>query len=393
MKANNKLYSVALASTILILVLFFVSFTSSASSPTITETQITTSGATWIPSIYEDRIVWESGDSKNSAIYMYNASTQKKTRVATSKMGSVSDVFIDVAISGDRIVWNDYRNGNYDIYVYDLSTKKDTQISRNETLDAFPSIYGNRIAWMDYEGGIYMYDLCTSKETRISTNKSLAAYNPDIYKDRIVWVDLRNESDLKSDVYLYNISTQKETQITTGGSVFYNSPAIYGDKIVWADLRNNVIDWRSTGDWNNIKSDIYIYDLSTFRETRITTSGVALNPDIYDDRIVWADNRSGNGSDIYMYDLSTSRETRITTSESASFPSIYADRIVWLDDRNGNSNVYMATLSSNSFNESVSNISNSGENKSSKVCSVPGFELLGSVTCVYAGLRFRKKIM
>ena len=35
-------------------------------------------------------------------------------------------------------------------------------------------------------------------------------------------------------------------------------------------------------------------------------------------------------ADIYMYDLSTSKETRITTNPSASYyPAIYGDRIVW----------------------------------------------------------------
>jgi len=80
-------------------------------------------------------------------------------------------------------------------------------------------------------------------------------------------------------------------------------------------------------------------------ETQITTSGLADNPDVYDDRIVWQDDRNGN-RDIYMYDLSTKKETQITTNTSGKWdPAIYSDRIVWTDDRDGNYDIYMYDLS------------------------------------------------
>lgn len=45
----------------------------------------------------------------------------------------------------------------------------------------------------------------------------------------------------------------------------------------------------------------------------------------------------------------------------------------------------------NSVNDSISNINDSNENKSSKVNSTPGFELLGSLVCLYGGWKLRKK--
>lgn len=45
----------------------------------------------------------------------------------------------------------------------------------------------------------------------------------------------------------------------------------------------------------------------------------------------------------------------------------------------------------NSVNDSISNTSDSNGNKSSKVNSTPGFELLGSLVCLYGGWKLRKK--
>ena len=96
---------------------------------------------------------------------------------------------------------------------------------------------------------------------------------------------------------MYNFSTEKESRISySEQSSLGSSPAIYGDRIVWQDRRNG-------------KEDIYMYNLSTQKETQITTSGSAYDPDIYGDRIVYRDNRQrlppGDGyfCDIYMYDL------------------------------------------------------------------------------------------
>ena len=66
----------------------------------------------------------------------------------------------------------------------------------------------------------------------------------------------------------------------------------------------------------------------TITETRITTSGSASNPAIYEDKIVWQDTRNG-GNDVYIYDVSTEKETGITTSGSASNPAIYGNLIVY----------------------------------------------------------------
>jgi beta propeller repeat protein len=112
-------------------------------------------------------------------------------------------------------------------------------------------------------------------------------------------------------------------------------PAISGDRIVWQDDRN--------GNW-----DIYLYDLGTGIETRVTTdSGAQTNPDIDHDLIVWQDGRNGN-NDIYLYNISNpvADGERVTLNgKDQTYPAISGDLIVWQDNRDGNNDVYLYNLS------------------------------------------------
>ena len=154
-----------------------------------------------------------------------------------------------------------------------------------------------------------------------------------------MWDDWRNGD--YDGIYMYDLSTKKETQIVTSWRGIYN-PAIYGDRIVWEDSRND----DGTGN-----TDIYMYDLSTKQETRITPSyeggednPYQLNPAIYGNKIVWEDHRNESW-DIYMYNLSTKKETQITTNKSdQQAPVIYGNNIVWQDNRNGNWDIYAYDL-------------------------------------------------
>jgi len=175
----------------------------------------------------------------------------------------------------------------------------------------------------DEQGEIYMYDLSISKKTLV-TSHARNDYKPVIYGDRIVWEDWRNGRQFPS-IYMYNISTSMENRITTNTPAEF--PNIYGDKIVWEGVN--------------------IYDISTYKVTQIAKGSSAF-PDIYGDKIVWQDFRNGINWEIYMYNLSTQKETQITNESIGQWhPTIYGNRIVWeyWYDSYINADIYMVSIS------------------------------------------------
>lgn len=134
------------------------------------------------------------------------------------------------AIYGDKIVYLDDQNGEwgrYNIYVYNLTTSEETQITTDSSYfdpSKGPAIYGDTIVWQGHHynngvwenTGIHIYNLSTLKETQIIN--SVSAFQPDIYEDRIVYLDALRDGE----ICMYNLSTAKKLRITTNESRPHN---------------------------------------------------------------------------------------------------------------------------------------------------------------------------
>lgn len=208
-------------------------------------------------------------------------------------------------------------------------------------------LYENIVVWRDYrndDGDIYGYDLVNSSEFFIPASPGYQ-WHPAIYKNVVVWEYWTNNDnslpaylhpediddiELYSDIYGYDLETNTEFPVCTVSGDQYN-PAIYENIVVWQDERNE-------------DCDIYGYDLKTKTEFPIC---IDLNnrydqyyPAIYGNIVVWQDERNGNW-DIYGYDLITKREFPICTASGDQWtPAIYRNIVVWTDDRNGNWDIY-----------------------------------------------------
>ncbi|AFV25262.1 cell surface protein [Methanolobus psychrophilus R15] len=265
------------------------------------------------PAIHEDRVVWVEETLNGSIIYFYNISTNETSPLVETSVNP------NPAIYNDLLVWQDDSNGSWDIYMYNIATGEEQQITKDSTSDQMnPVIYEDIIVWQDDRN----YNEARSHEN--------VEYISEFFR-------MLQRSDFSQmwDIYMYNISTGEEKQITTHVSNQIN-PAIYGDTVVWQDYRN----------WN---WDIYMYNLSSEEMRQITTNeSVQWEPAIYKDKIVWVDNNRTEFylyREIYMYNISTEEIIQIT-DWGAEFdyptetywrgqPSIYENKIVWSDERGG----------------------------------------------------------
>jgi beta propeller repeat protein len=154
---------------------------------------------------------------------------------------------------------------------------------------------------------------------------------PAVWEDRVVWADRRehieNSSYYQSDIYLYNITTGVEERITSTTNDEL-SPDIWDNYLVWEEQD------QTEGD-----TEIFLYNLTSHAKTRLTNDTRYQHyPKIWGDSVVWQDGDEGFDSEfgIYLYDIKTGTTKKISSNTSyALHPAIWEDRIVWEDGRNG----------------------------------------------------------
>ena len=116
-----------------------------------------------------------------------------------------------------------------------------------------------------------------------------------------------------------SMASAQITKIGTG-----LDPAVYGSKVTWSDTAGS----------------IHIYDLTTKKNT-IISSSQASYPAIYGNKLVWHDESSGVPR-ITVYDIPSGIRTFVTQDiDDRSIPHIYGNYLVW----SANDGVYLRYMS------------------------------------------------
>ena len=243
--------------------------------------------------------------------------------------------------------------GQRGLYLIDLERETETRLDspflRRFVSVCYPAMSGRRVAFQAYEsdeaedpGGIAVLNLDTLDGIFLRGTKERS--QSDVFQALVVWKDNRflNPTDpnpdnrMNSEVYLYDLRTGQELRITSAPN-HQVEPKIYGDYVVWQDERDRA------------QRDIWAYQLSTGRQWNLSDHPAdQWLPDIRADQVVWADLRNGTGeagwiyynSDIYLHDLRTGELRRITDDPAdQEFPRIFGRYITWNDLRNGSRSV------------------------------------------------------
>jgi beta propeller repeat protein len=293
------------------------------------------------PSIYQNKIVWDSVDSDEFMQYAAKSSSPPQP--------------------------------NYDIFLLDLETNEVTQLTTEEHVQRSPRIYGDTVIWLDARNqppeqyplpfDIYAYNLKTGQEKRITANTTAEGYNQvAIDGSTIVWTDMRhadmdvashagNDSAYNNEIYAYDLNTGEEHRLTTSPK---NDQA--------PDINGNIVTWLRQEDFR--KADIFACDLESGGETQVSTSGyAAFSPSVYGDKVAWTDARSSKGNtnndvvmngqepsaDIYIYNLETHVENKLTLTGAWkiwSYPVVHEGHMVYAWNRQVGAIVYVMNLSS-----------------------------------------------
>lgn len=257
------------------------------------------------------------------SIHMYDLNAKKDTKISSSKASYP-------AIYGSKLVWRDEISGKPRLTVYDIPSGTRSYITQNVDGTSIPKIYGNIIVWSanyneaNYNYNVYMRDISTSKQAKIAVGGS-----PDIYGNRIVYTYSGNDYDFPQ-VYVYDVATKKNKKVSSSGDL--NNPHIYGNSIIWSDFYNG-------------QGYIIKYDLAT-KKTIDVTHDISWNPDgsqagddtgfsyaIYGDKIVFAKLGTDmfGSAGVYVYSISTGKSTQVFKYKNGvySTPAIYGNTIVW----------------------------------------------------------------
>ena len=283
--------------------------------------------------IYGDYIVWTDNRNGNQDIYMYNLVSEEETRITDNP----EDQFRPL-IYGNKIVWNDKRNGNSDVYMYDIILETVTPVADNELNEVIGAIEGDLVAvnvykneWIDPD--IFIYNLTTSLKVQI-TDDSSEQYATDIYKNKLVYLN-RSQFDLEHQTAtVYDLESN---EILLGGFLTRSPPHIFGDKLIgyrYGDITANT-------------ADIFIYDLATSTEEKITDNPTKRHTgDIGMDFAAWYEfGDDSESANIYVYDLLNDREILLTDDEfRQDEPDIYQRKVIWNDNQNGNYDIYLAEI-------------------------------------------------
>jgi beta propeller repeat protein len=246
----------------------------------------------------------------------------------------------EVHAFGRWAVWQDQRNGNWDIYAFNLSQESGPaiQITSNTLNQERPRTDGRYMVWEDRQPDgtwdIWAKDLESADPAfAITATPGSDENKPAVYWPWVVYQSRpASQPNAPWQLKAHNLlnRTTADVDPTTQNQL---DASIHGRQVVWQDFRD--VGY----------GDIYMKDLQTGKVKRITDDpGGQYYPVIFDQWIVWADNRHGQ-FDLYGYNLKRQMEIRLTnTPEDETRPYINGPWVVYMEDAAGEQNINLRLL-------------------------------------------------
>ncbi len=191
---------------------------------------------------------------------------------------------------GDLVAWSDYRGSPSVIAVLDLATREECLVTGRGYGTGNPAVWDGKVVFHEGSLGhfnVFVYDGATG-DVRAITGPTGDQFGADIWQDRVVWTDTHGEGTMldqfNSDVYMHDLTTGETTAICTDPAMQPAPVSIFGDKVVWIDCRHDLEHADDCG--YSDRTEIYMYDIATGTETRLTDLPTKKNhPKVYENRV------------------------------------------------------------------------------------------------------------
>ena len=284
-------------------------------------------------------VVWQDQSDGNSDIYAQDLTAANSPIVPVTRATTIQQ---NPRTDGRYVVWQAQEaNGNWDVYVDDLDGTSGPQaVTSTPNLDEVnPAICWPWVAYQARPTGntsaawqLFAQNLLTSQSFAVSPSTQ-DEVDADVQAARVVWQDFRDQGP--GEIYFADLQSGAVRRITT--NIFAQQhPAIYDNWIVWQDNRN-------------VELDIYGFDLLRNREIQITsTPEDESRPFLNGPWLVCAENslgpQTGNARLVHLPSLAVVPVTRTATLKA--LPTLADGRAVWQETVSGQTRIVAAALPS-----------------------------------------------
>lgn len=147
------------------------------------------------PSLGQHLVAWQGDDGQ---AYVHNLLDGSEKAITSQGMATTPDVYAPL------VVWSDDRNGVLDLFLYQSETETETRIAPSSSDQAFPQVFGERIAWLDNRitnrpamYNLFFKNTLAGEQQLLTYFRTITDYALD--KDQIAFILSRNNQE---DIYL-----------------------------------------------------------------------------------------------------------------------------------------------------------------------------------------------